>query len=333
MNNKSFLVSLNFFRAFSGYGVCISHYFFHIYDLIFFEYLSFIFVEFFFVLSGYVLAPQLMNINSKETIKIFFIRRWVRTIPLFIMSIFLYSYFLDQFNIDTLKHLFLIQNVVPNFVNLNYIPVLWSLSVEEYFYLLFPLVLFFNKDKDFFNILIFVIVLFFILIFFFSFVMSTSELRTNTFLRLDSIVYGVALYVLNEKKINIKTNIVLLLFFIPLFYYYFNLQNKNFNFLDSFFFLVFLKIFSVYACNFFIKQEIHLSPHMKISKFLANQVYSMYLFHLLVIYILKDLLLNGVLVFVIYLFSIFIFSTLIYNYFEKPLNNNRPKFPNKKRIL
>jgi peptidoglycan/LPS O-acetylase OafA/YrhL len=70
--NLNYLSSLNFFRALSGFGVCISHYFFYMKGIFFFEFLSFIFVEFFFILSGFVLTPQLIKIYNRENLKFFF---------------------------------------------------------------------------------------------------------------------------------------------------------------------------------------------------------------------------------------------------------------------
>ena len=128
--------SLDYFRGFAGYGVAICHYYYYIYNLKHFEYLSFFFVEFFFILSGYVLTPQIIKVyNQNKNLKIFFLRRWMRTIPLFILAVILYSILFKRFDLDTLKYFFLIQNFFPNFLEKEYISILWSLSIEEYFYL------------------------------------------------------------------------------------------------------------------------------------------------------------------------------------------------------
>ena len=58
--------SLDYFRGFAGYGVAICHYYYYIYNLKHFEYLSFFFVEFFFILSGYVLTPQIIKVYNQN---------------------------------------------------------------------------------------------------------------------------------------------------------------------------------------------------------------------------------------------------------------------------
>ena len=92
--------SLDYFRGFAGYGVAICHYYYYIYNLKHFEYLSFFFVEFFFILSGYVLTPQIIKVyNQNKNLKIFFLRRWMRTIPLFILAVILYSILFKRFDL------------------------------------------------------------------------------------------------------------------------------------------------------------------------------------------------------------------------------------------
>ena len=130
--NLNYLSSLNFFRALSGFGVCISHYFFYMKGIFFFEFLSFIFVEFFFILSGFVLTPQLIKIYNRENLKIFFYRRWIRTLPLFILCLITYSILFKKFDLDTLKYFFLIQNIYPNFITYN----ITNLSITYIIYFL-----------------------------------------------------------------------------------------------------------------------------------------------------------------------------------------------------
>jgi len=324
--NIKFLSSLNFLRAFSGYGVCVSHYLFFSYNIILFEFMSFIFVEFFFILSGYVLAPQLIKLNSIKFVKIFFYRRWIRTIPLFLLCLLVFSIFFKTFNIDTAKHLFLIQNFFPNFVNNNYVNILWSLSIEEYFYLLFPILLIIFSRVSFAKILIISIIFFLVLNFIFSFILSTSELRVNTFLRLDSIMYGVLLYLIVQNKIIFNIHIITFLFLPPLYFFYDNFAYKDFNSFETFFYILYLKILSIFVCWSFIKLEIFFLKYKKIGTLLANQTYSIYLFHMIFIYLLKFYELNFIFGFFIYMFCLFIFSFFIYNFFEKPLNDLRPKY-------
>jgi peptidoglycan/LPS O-acetylase OafA/YrhL len=324
----NYLSSLNFFRALSGFGVCISHYFFYMNNIFFFEFLSFIFVEFFFILSGFVLTPQLIKVYNTENLRIFFYRRWIRTLPLFILCLLTFSILFKKFDLDTIKYFFLIQNIYPNFIKFDYISVIWSLSIEEYFYLLFPLLLIFFKNNKILKISLILILFYLFLNLIASFYIKTTELRINTFLRLDSIAYGIVLYFFTRQKLKINLHFLLILNLALLYYFYINFLNKDFNSIESFFYIFVLKIFAFCFCFMFIKKEKFFIKFDKIGKILANQVYSAYLFHLLFIYLLKGFSLNLYIGLVIYLLLLFIFTFCIYNFFEKPLNNLRPKYSN-----
>ena len=59
LNNIS---SLDLFRGIAAYGVAICHFYYYLYNLNNFQFYSIFFVEFFFVLSGFVLTPQLQRV-------------------------------------------------------------------------------------------------------------------------------------------------------------------------------------------------------------------------------------------------------------------------------
>ncbi len=108
---KNYYYSLDLFRGFCGYGVAISHLYAFAYENIYMEYMSLIFAEFFFLLSGFVLYPQLIKvINNKKNLVIFYKRRWMRTLPLFFIVLLLISALTGQlFSLDFFKYFFLIQ--------------------------------------------------------------------------------------------------------------------------------------------------------------------------------------------------------------------------------
>ena len=214
----------------------------------------------------------------------------------------------------------------PNFLETDYISVLWSLSVEEYFYVLFPTLLIFFSNKKILKISYIIILFYLFLTLLFSFQIDTSELRTNTILRLDSIAYGIVLYFLYKQKIKLRFYFISFVTALLLFYFYLNFINKDFNNFESFFYITTLKIFSFCVCLLFIKMENFFLKFDKFGKFLANLVYSSYLFHLIFIYFLKFYSFNPFISFMVYLISLLFFTFCIYNYFEKPLNNLRPKY-------
>jgi len=100
---------LDLLRGLSCYSIVVCHYFAFTYDHIFSEYLSLIFVEFFFVLSGFVLYPQLIRIfENKKNLSIFYIRRFLRTLPLYFVCLIAISLMFDKFlTLDFFKYFFL----------------------------------------------------------------------------------------------------------------------------------------------------------------------------------------------------------------------------------
>jgi peptidoglycan/LPS O-acetylase OafA/YrhL len=108
-------------------------------------------VELFFVLSGFLIGSILLRLTENglavQKLATFWKRRWLRTIPAyFILLIFMWVVF-DR--IDPGYFLFLqgFQN------NYSIVPVSWSLVIEEWFYLTFPVAVlaasFFLKSRAF----------------------------------------------------------------------------------------------------------------------------------------------------------------------------------------
>lgn len=114
-------------------------------------------VSFFFVLSGFLITRIL--IESKEGNNFFsnfYIRRSLRIFPLYylyILVIFIYCTYLGiQDTQNWLYYIFYVQNYTMAWNGFLYVPGqefghTWSLAVEEQFYLLWPLVVFFCNRK------------------------------------------------------------------------------------------------------------------------------------------------------------------------------------------
>lgn len=106
-------------------------------------------VTIFFVLSGYlignILIRSLQKDFSKKTIVTFWKRRWLRTLPAYFFVLCLlciiHGLFQPGFSFQQAwKHFFFIQNVSTD-INNGFFAVSWSLSIEEWFYFLTPLLI------------------------------------------------------------------------------------------------------------------------------------------------------------------------------------------------
>jgi peptidoglycan/LPS O-acetylase OafA/YrhL len=106
------------------------------------ETISALAVEVFFVLSGYVLAPQILfclGAGRPRYLGVFLMRRWMRTIPPYLVALLLISILSREIgSADFLRYLVYAQNLFGQSNASDYFAIAWSLSVEEWFYIGFP---------------------------------------------------------------------------------------------------------------------------------------------------------------------------------------------------
>jgi len=103
-------------------------------------------VELFFVLSGFLIGSLLLDIVERKpdfrSWRIFMVRRWMRTIPLYVLWVAILFVLwppADNWTGHALSYLTFTQNLAWPIS--NWFGVSWTLSVEEWFYLLFSGVL------------------------------------------------------------------------------------------------------------------------------------------------------------------------------------------------
>jgi peptidoglycan/LPS O-acetylase OafA/YrhL len=110
------------------------------------ETVSVLAVEVFFALSGFVLAPQILFCAQRQRLgdlRVFLVRRWMRTIPPFLFALIVMAILANQlYTADFLRYCFYVQNLFTQQNSSDFFPVAWSLSIEEWFYVVFPLFLF-----------------------------------------------------------------------------------------------------------------------------------------------------------------------------------------------
>src|SRR5262249_16158761 len=107
------------------------------------ERVSVLAVEVFFVLSGFVLAPQILACvrdGRPGNLGIFLVRRWMRTILPYLFALVLISVIADQLlSADFVRYALYVQNLFGQHNREDYYSVAWSLSIEEWFSVTFPL--------------------------------------------------------------------------------------------------------------------------------------------------------------------------------------------------
>jgi peptidoglycan/LPS O-acetylase OafA/YrhL len=175
------------------------------------EPLSVIAVEVFFVLSGFVLAPQILlvlSLRSAGSLRTFLVRRWMRTVPPYVVALLLVSAIAGAIcSVDFWRYFFYLQNLSGQYNERDYYSVAWSLSVEEWFYLTFPLFMLaasFGRARDTRHYVIAAIV-FIALITALRTIFGSSldwgaAVRRVVIFRVDSIAYGFLLYLAVRRR-------------------------------------------------------------------------------------------------------------------------------------
>ena len=117
-------------------------------------------VDLFFILSGYLIGGLLLkHITAHKTtfkdLLTFWKRRWFRTLPNYFLVLFLNVILFFVLGKDLVENVYLYVPFLQNFAvqHLDFFTEAWSLSIEEYAYLILPLVIYlgfyvFNKSKQ-----------------------------------------------------------------------------------------------------------------------------------------------------------------------------------------
>ena len=175
--------------------------------------LGFVGVEIFFVLSGYLIGGILLKqlregtINSLRGLSGFWKRRWFRTLPnyyLFLLLNLALTRYVDG-SLPPVAWKFLWFGEALASEHPKFFTIAWSLAVEEWFYVSFPLLLWLAmkavKNR---NLVFWITVAVFLLTpmglrCFLTFGNWDDGLRKVTFFRLDAIMFGVILAFLQER--------------------------------------------------------------------------------------------------------------------------------------
>ncbi len=170
-------------------------------------------VSIFFVLSGFLIGGILIKSLEKNKLSLkllmqFWTRRWFRTLPNYFLILLLLGilnyFFTVDFNFKSIFPYFIFsQNIIQS--HPLFFPEAWSLSIEEWFYLLVPIMLFTSiwafklKPKNAILLIAIIIILFVTLFRLYrhiyleinNFEDWDAILRKQVITRLDSLMFGV----------------------------------------------------------------------------------------------------------------------------------------------
>lgn len=309
-------------------------------------------VEMFFVLSGFLIGTILFKKFDNEPINFsgllsFWKRRWFRTLPnyfLFLLLNVVFAYLsintwkFDQFN---WKFFLFIQNLYEPFS--GFFLESWSLSIEEWFYISLPLLIFgFTKFIDKKRSPLIGIFILIIAPLIYRFTIADQEVdyywwdvsfRKIVITRLDTIGWGVLmaflLYYFPSRISKFKTPLFVLGLIVILADLYCAPPINSFYTKTLHFTILSIGI----SC--LIPQLVAIRSYRgTIGKYVTQLSiisYSMYLVNLSIValVLLKQFDIvesNAIKFYLIYWLATIIISVLIYKYYEKPMTNLRDKF-------
>lgn len=302
----------------------------------------------FFVISGFLITYLLLAEQEKSggiNLKNFYMRRVLRIWPLYYLVLFL-SYII--FNPDySFIRILLPALIFPNVAyalqeTWDISPQIWSIGVEEQFYIVWPLIfIFISRKKKALNYIITLIALFTLLPFGLKFINQIFFKSEEIYSLISRFFYGTKfnclgigtligfLFFRNKEYINrilFKSNLLTLIFtLLPFILWFFKFKIEHLN--DELYALLFA--FSIYN----IVQHPKINIDNAITRFLGKISYGIYLYHwiaviLFVKYIPKmdnSFLYNTVLYFMILSATLFI-SWLSFVTYEKFFLNLKKKY-------
>ena len=363
-NTKSlYLPNLNAIRAIAAFAVIISHIerkmsFFNLETLQPLTKIGPIGVTLFFALSGFLITYLLLTEKErfeKINIKDFYVRRFLRIWPIYyIVLLFVYlilPYILPEYYLQE-KDRFSIQSAVLNVffltnitMLLKYTPliinVIWSIGIEEQFYLFWPWIIKSNKliKKIVFVIFLLPVLKVIMLLFSFKFIEFKIIYDILNLTRFDTMAVGGLFGLLAYKKsisfkyftikasdfMNIKLQFFIYFFTFGILIYLVHYDSL----LNIYNFQVLPFLFSIILLNLINYENSILKLENRVLNYLGKISYSLYLLHLIFFYILfpyLKIILNNfkmnvnLQVLIVYTISIFgsiLIASLSYEFIEK----------------
>ena len=306
---------------------------------------GFIGVDIFFVISGFLISKILIEefyLNKTISIKNFYVKRIKRIFPAFFLVIFastIFSYFillpsyLVDFSKSSLASVFFSSNFYFFFTNQSYAAIssnfkpllhLWSLSVEEQFYVFFPafilIFLKFFRDNYFLTIIISLTILLYVI----SHILENLYYGSSFYLlptRAVQFLIGCLIAYLYLKKDEnfIFQRYISLLFYLSIItitFFIFFITNENLYPSYYSLLIIFGSAVLIYSTKFKILENSFLSSYLLV--WFGKISYSLYLWHYPIFVYANYLdLLNSKLNQILFLILSVILAYISYNFYEK----------------
>jgi peptidoglycan/LPS O-acetylase OafA/YrhL len=300
-------------------------------------------VQLFFLLSGYIICKiYANNLNSKNNIKNFYIKRFLTIVPLYWLFIIIFILFNFIF-----ENKFDLKKILLSFFFLDYLNPStfysiviggWSIVAELYFYTIFPILIFiFKKNASKYltsailiNLLYNVFIKKFLYehyILDFNFKIINDYLSLNFLNQISCFLLGC--YVFFDNKNFTYKNFFLILSWIIL-----SISlNQNFIITNSELFYVILQISFIY----FLKLIINFNLYIKFIAEIGEKSYGIYLVHWIVIFVLCKFLHtnNNSILYLIFIATLtvifsYLLTKIIISIIITKINNFKNKLVNKK---
>lgn len=317
-------------------------------------------VDLFFVLSGFLITDILLKtVGKKGYLKNFYIRRVLRIFPLYYLCLILFLIVLPQTTIQLDVQYYVdhqvwlwtyLQNWIYTFQSpgqTNALNHLWSLAVEEQFYLLWPLAVLIIRKPGYlllFISLVLVAVLGLRLLVWMNQISDLAYFNLYTFTRIDGLCIGCMIALLQRVKSNFleRNKAIIVLCFAGLNFGFFFVNRRyqfSFPYLAFAGYTTFAMMFGLLVNEAVTRQSklINLLFNNPLLKFFGKISYGFYVFHWPVYLLLFPYLLpwiskltNGTLVqflvSVVATIAAIVISWLSYQYFEKYFLKLKDKF-------
>ncbi|SHG40255.1 acyltransferase family protein [Winogradskyella jejuensis] len=304
-------------------------------------------VDIFFVLSGYLIGGILLKHLKSNKIRFkdlfhFWKRRWLRTLPNYFVVLSLNLLLILFLGKSLLDEVWLYFPFLQNFLSPHpdFFTEAWSLSIEEYAYLILPfviysLLLFFKRIKAtkvfFYATLSVIIVLFFFKIqFYFNAEIDTykewsSQFRKVVLYRLDAIYYGFIMVYLVSKYSFFESKRKLLFLFglflfvlLHLIIVLFNVMPQDYKWFYSLCYLPLISSSIALVFPFFLELKARRRV-IKLVTYISKRSYSIYLVNYsLVLLTIEHFFEPSILALLLYLSISIILSEVLYRCVEIP---------------